>query len=246
MEIKKLSKTKDKLTFEIRGINHSYVNTIRRLILSEVPTLAIEDVEFKKNHSILYDEIVAHRLGLVPLKTDLKSADEKTEVQFTLKTKGPGYVYASDLKSKDTKCKPVHPKMPIVKLLEKQELQLVATAKLGNGKQHMKWSPGAVYYTQESTITINNKSPKLEEFKSKYPPQAFDKKGQLDKKGIIDNNLVDACEGVCEEVLKVDYSNTDFIFTVESWGQLECKEMVVKAIDIFNNQLTEFSKLIKK
>ncbi|NQU98081.1 DNA-directed RNA polymerase subunit D [Candidatus Woesearchaeota archaeon] len=246
MEIKKLSKAKDKMSFLVKGIEHSYANTLRRLMMSEVPTLAIEDVEFKKNNSILYDEMVAHRLGLLPLKTPIKGVDEKTAIQFTLKAKGPGYVYASDLKSKDAKCKPVYPKTPIVKLLEKQEIQLMATAKLGNGNQHMKWSPGAINYVQEPTIIINNKSSKLETFRSKYPEQAFDKKGLLDKKKILDDNLVDACEGVCDDVLKVEYNNTSFIFTVESWGQLDCKDIVVKAIEIFNDQLTEFSKLLKK
>lgn len=245
MEIKTLSKTKDKLSFLVKGIDQAYANTLRRLMMSEVPTMAIEEVEFKKNSSILYDEIIAHRLGLVPLKTDLKSMDDKSEIQFTLKAKGPGYVYASDLKSKDAKCKPVFSKTPIAKLLDKQELQLIATAKLGKGKNHVKWSPGTVHFVQEPTITINNKSPKLATFKDKYPPQVFDKKGQLDKKAIVDKNLVDACEGVCDEVLKVDYSDSNFIFYVETWGQLDCKTMVIAATKVFNDQLMEFTKLMK-
>lgn len=245
MEIKTLSKTKDKISFLVKGINQAYANTLRRLMISEVPTMAIEEVEFKKNNSILYDEIVAHRLGLTPLKTDLKTMDEKSEIQFTLKAKGPGYVYASDMKSKDAKCKPIFPKTPIAKLLDKQEIQLMATAKLGKGKDHVKWSPGTVHFVQEPTLTINNKSPKFATFKDKYPPQAFNKKGQLDKKAIVDKNLVDACEGVCDEVLKVDYSDSNFIFHVETWGQLDCKTIVVAAIKVFNDQLTEFAKLMK-
>ncbi|MFH1770466.1 MAG: DNA-directed RNA polymerase subunit D [archaeon] len=245
MELKTLSKTKDSMSFLIKGINQAYANTLRRLMMSEVPTMAIEEVEFKKNNSILYDEIIAHRMGLLPLKTDLKTMDEKSEIQFTLKAKGPGYVYASELKSKDVKCKPVFPKTPIGKLLDKQEIQLMATAKLGKGKNHMKWSPGTVHFVQEPTLTINNKSPKLVIFKEKYPSKAFDKKGQLDKKSILDNNLVDACQGVCDEVLKVDYSDSDFIFYIESWGQLDCKTIVIEAIKVFNDQLTEFAKLMK-
>jgi len=246
MEIKKLSKSKDKMSFLVKGINHAYANALRRLMMSEVPTLAIEEVEFKKNNSILYDEIIAHRLGLLPLKTNLKSCDEKTQIQFTLKAKGAGYVYASDLKSKDAKCKPIYPKTPIVKLLDKQEVQFVATAVLGRGSEHVKWSPGIVHYVQEPTITINNKSPLFEKFKDKYPSKAFDKKGLLDKKKILDNNLVDACEGICDDMLKVEYSNTNFIFRVESWGQLDCKAIVTTAVEVFNNELTEFSKLMKK
>lgn len=246
MEFKVLSKTKDKVIFLVKGINHAYANTLRRIMISEVPTMAIEEIEFKKNNSILYDEMIALRLGLLPLKTNLKSMDEKSEIQFTLKVKGSGYVYASDLKSKDVKCKPVFPKTIIVKLLEKQELQFLATAKLGTGKEHMKWSPGTVFFVQEPTLKINNKSPKLVTFKEKYPPQAFDKKGLLDNKKIIDNNLVDACEGVCDEILSVEYSKNNFIFTIESWGQLECKTIITTATEIFNEQLNEFAKLMKK
>ncbi len=241
-----LSKNKTQIKFLVKGINHAYANTLRRLVMSEVPTLAIEEVDFKTNNSILYDEIVAHRLGLVPLKTDPKLADEKTQVKFTLKAKGPGFIHASDIKSKDAKCKPVHPNMPIVKLLEKQEIQLEATATLGTGKEHMKWSPGLAFFVQEPVLKINNKSSKLAEFKDKYPPQAFDKKGLLVEKNIMELDLVDACDGVCEDIVKVEYSNTNFIFTLETWGQMDCTTIITTAIDIFNSQLTEFSKLMKK
>ena len=67
MEIKILNKTQDKLVFTVNGINSTLANTLRRLMAVEVPVLAIDLVEFTKNSSALYDEIIAHRLGLVPL-----------------------------------------------------------------------------------------------------------------------------------------------------------------------------------
>jgi len=244
MEVKLLSKEKDKISFLVKGIDNAYANSLRRLIISQVPTLAIEDVSFSKNNSILYDEVIAHRLGLLPLKTD-SSTDEKTKVEFSLKAKGPGYVYASELKTTDKKCKPVYPKTPIVKLLDKQELQLEATAILGVGTEHAKWSAGTAYFVQEPSLKINNKHKDFDKFSDKYPPKAFDKKGQLDENLILQNNLVDACEGVNEEILKVEYNDQNFVFNVESWGQMECKDMVLSALDIFNNKLTELSKLLK-
>lgn len=241
-----LSKSKDKIRFLVKGIDHSYANTLRRLMMSEVPTMAIEDLEIKKNNSILYDEMVAHRMGLIPLKTDVGSFDEKSEVTFTLKAKGPGYAYASDMKTKDKKCKPVYPKMPIVKLLKDQDIELEATAVLGVGSKHAKWSPGTIHYVQQPKITINNKSELLKKYKDKYPKAAFDSKGKLSKKKILENNLVDACEGVNKELLKVEYEEENFIFHVESWGQLEPKDIVLSAIEVFDKELTEFAKLVKQ
>ena len=75
MEIRVLDNNKEqgKLSFILRDSNPVFANTLRRLMIDEVPTMAIDDVEFSKNNSILYDEMIAHRLGLIPLKTDLKS-----------------------------------------------------------------------------------------------------------------------------------------------------------------------------
>src|SRR3989344_7718662 len=72
MEVKEISKKGNKLSFLIKKADLAFVNTLRRMIIDEVPTMAIEDVEFHKNDSVLYDEMVALRLGLIPLVTDLK------------------------------------------------------------------------------------------------------------------------------------------------------------------------------
>ena len=73
MNIKVLSKDQQKVTFILEGINPVIANTIRRYVINYVPTMAVEEVTFQKNSSALYDEMLAHRLGLIPLESDLKS-----------------------------------------------------------------------------------------------------------------------------------------------------------------------------
>lgn len=158
----KLTKTKGKglfLQLDFKDVPDWYVNTIRRLVMSEVPVMAIESVELNRNDGVLYDEMVAHRLGLVPLTTDLGSyvlptKEERESGEYlaqsscklTLEVKGPCVVLAKDLVSTDPKVKPVYPDMPITKLLEGQELRLIATAVLGLGRDHAKWSAGHAHF----------------------------------------------------------------------------------------------------
>ena len=257
MEIRILEKSKDKmyLSFMIRGTTPAYANTLRRLMVGEVPTMAIEDVELFKNSSPMYDETVAHRLGLIPLTTDLKSYRMKKgseddgaaacETTLTLKAKGPCTVYSSSLKAKDPKVAPAYADMPICILLKGQELELQAVAILGKGRTHTKWSPGLVWYSYEPTLTINPKSDQLEKFRHLYPPQIFDKSGKIDKAAILDNNLVDAVDGVCDDVIKVEYNDKNIIFHVESWGQLDAKTIVQQAIELFDEQLDAFDASLK-
>ena len=154
MKVEILSQKYNELVFTIEGINNVIANTIRRVIIAEVPTLAIDEVEFVKNQTPLYDEILAHRIGLVPIKTDLKAYSLKeeasgkatTELKFTLKTKGPKTVYSGELKSKDPVCIPVYDNIPIAVLLKDKELVMEATAVLGRGREHMKFSPGLCHY----------------------------------------------------------------------------------------------------
>ncbi len=257
MEIRILEKSKDKLqmSFMIRGTTPAYANVLRRMMMAEVPTMAIEDVEIVKNSSAMYDETLAHRLGLLPLTTDLKSYRMKKgaeddgsaacETILTLKAKGPCTVYASALKSKDPKIIPVYPEMPLCILLKGQEIELMATAILSKGREHMKWSPCLIWYSYEPTLTINQKSEQLEKMRQAYPPQIFDKSGKIDKAAILDNNLIDAVDGVCDDIIKVDYNEKNIIFHIEAWGQLDCKVIVQKAVELFDEQLEELDQSLK-
>lgn len=258
MRIKPLPKQGNKVQFVLEDATPAFANSMRRIMINKVPTMAIEDVEFKENSSILYDEIIAHRLGLLVLKTDLKSYNlpekcsckgegcAKCQAKFALKAKGPKMVYASDLKGKDPHIVPIYPKTPIVKLLEGQSLQLVATAQLGIGKEHAKWAPGLVWYRNDAEVSVNNNSPKFEQFKDKYPLQIFDKSGKIDKRLIIEHNLIDACDGVCEDVVKVTYDRSRFIFTIEPWGQISPRDIIKKADEVLQETLDEFIEKINK
>ncbi|XP_063628048.1 DNA-directed RNA polymerases I and III subunit RPAC1 [Cydia splendana] len=85
------------MEFDLIGIQPAFANAFRRLMLSEVPSMAIEKVMIKNNTSIIQDEVLAHRLGLIPLKADPRlfeyrpeDATEGTEfdtLEFTLKVK---------------------------------------------------------------------------------------------------------------------------------------------------------------
>ncbi|MEM3374270.1 MAG: DNA-directed RNA polymerase subunit D [Candidatus Woesearchaeota archaeon] len=256
MKIEILNEKDNKMSFLLKDSNPAYANALRRIMINEVPVMAIEEVEFKKNSSALYDEIIAHRLGLIPLTTDLrsyelpKSEDDikerkaKCTLTLTLSEKGPKTVYASDLVSADPKVKPVYDKIPIVKLLKDQELELTAIAILGKGKEHSKWSGCHVWYNYNANLKINNKHPDFEKYKDMYPPQVFNKKGEIDEQLIYENNLIDAVAHVNEEIVKVNYNDKEFKFYVESWGQLKPREILNEALKIFDEKLDELSSLI--
>ncbi len=259
MEIRLLEKKPDRISFILRKATPSFANTLRRVITNRVPVLAVETVEFRKNSSSMYDEQVAHRLGLVPLKTDLKSYRVKSEckcegkgcaqceLKLTLKAKGPGIVYASELKSQDPQVKPVYPKIPIVKLLKGQDLELIATAELGEARVHAKWSAGLAHYRFKPEITVTKAGEGCEACASVCPVNVFEFKGKL--KTIQDNllkcHLCNACVEESNSGVLVSYDRETFVFFVESWGQLDCAEMVTEGIATMNRILDGFAKAVE-
>ncbi|MBN1386528.1 DNA-directed RNA polymerase subunit D [Candidatus Woesearchaeota archaeon] len=255
MDIKLIDKENGRITFAVTGTSPAFVNMMRRAIIEEVPTMAMEDIEIRQNSSALYDEMVALRLGLIPMKTDLDTYNvrdqctcsnegcAKCQVKITLKAEGPGTVYASDLQSKDPAIVPVFPKTPILKLIKEQSIELEATAVLGRGKDHVKWAPALAYYRNYPVVDIKG-AEKCVKAKEVCPADVFDvKSGKLSVKNpeacILCGACVDECDGI-----KLNMDNKDFIFTIEPWGQLPCDVIVQKASEIVNQQFDEFVKLL--
>lgn len=262
VEILEQNKKESKMKFILSKTTPSYANTIRRLMVAEVPVMAIEDIEFRANNSVLYDEIVALRLGLIPLTTDLKAYNlpskcscsgagcARCQLKLTLKIEGPKTVYSGDIKSKDPKVKPVFDKIPIVKLLEGQSLEFEATAVLGQGKEHAKWAGAHIYYQNVPIIKINKQPIDAEKIAKICPKNVYEvKSGKLvvkDGKNLA-CDLCDACVDASEkDSIEVKPNETDYIFTVESWGQLTPKEMIEKAAEMFDEKLEEFKQLLKE
>ena len=160
VKVKLLEDAGNSVTFQLEGIDRSYANAVRRFCIAEVPAMAIDDVVILENSSVLYDEILAHRLGMIPIKTDLERYNlpeecdcgnplgcHKCRVLFVLDAKGKDKVTtvnSGDLVSEDRDIRPVSETIPLVKLAPGQSVKLEAYARLGKGKEHAKWQPCTV------------------------------------------------------------------------------------------------------
>ncbi len=259
MQIENFGERFDTKVYLIKGVNAAFVNSLRRAILAYVPTLAIEEVDFYKNSSPMYNEVLAHRLGLLPLITDLETYEmppedvdprdfAKYHVSFKIQKKGPGVVRGEDVKFNDPKVKVAQPNTPIVTLLEGQELEATGIAVLGIGKVHSKWSPAHVYYKNYPQITIKDpKTTKAEAICEVCPKNLFfvDKSQLKVKEDEIHKcNLCRACVENFPNEVSLEPKEDEFLFSVESFGQLPHKVILEKAAEVLSDQLTKISKLL--
>lgn len=259
MKIETLHYSDEKGVFVVSDVIPGYLNTIRRLIIESVPTMAIDKIRFVENNSALYDEMLALRLGLVPLVTDLKTYELKEkckcknngcamcELKLHLEKEGPCTVYSGDLKSDDPKVKPAIDDIPLVKLLKNQKVKFEAVAVMGIGKMHAKFIPGLIYYMGYPTIKVNNQKI-AQKFFEEIPKELAELSGNKIKiKDYANAEKVIAMLDSCpEKVFEIEYSEDKFIVFAESWGQLNVRDMLKKAVDVFNEQLEEFAQEVKK
>ena len=153
-EIKILEQTPERARVQIKGTTFTSINALRRAILNSVPTLAIENVTIYKNDSIIFDEFLAHRLGLLPVRTDLKTYHLGDKVKMVLEKEGPCTVYAKDIKISDPKIEIVGDHIPITEIRKGGTIQIEMEAVLATGREHVKWQPATVGYEQKSGDTF--------------------------------------------------------------------------------------------
>ncbi len=249
MEVEILEKKEDSIRFVLKGVSHTFANALRRAIIGDVPTFAVDEVEFFENDSALFDEIIAHRLAMIPLKTpvdrfelDALELDEYT-VTLSLESEGPGMVYSGDLKSDDPDITPANPNIPIVKLAEGQKVTLNAYAKLGRGKDHAKWQPGYAYYKYLTRIHVSKEIPEWKKLKKlaerrKLPVEETDEELVITTyKSFYFPREFDTYRGT---LIKEEVVPDTFVFTVESNGELPVEEMVSIALKILMRKSDRF------
>ena len=133
-----------KISIKIKGVSLEYANALRRICLNGVPVFAIDTVDIIENTSVIADEDLAHRLGMIPLKTELSRFDEPdSRVMFSLDsgdTTSSRTITSADLLTKDEVVKPISDKIPIAYLAPGQRIRFEAYAKLGRGTEHAKWN----------------------------------------------------------------------------------------------------------
>lgn len=266
MEIDILEKDDTHLRFLVQGADIPYMNALRRLSLSEVPCMAVDDVVILENSSVLQDEIIAHRLGFVPLKTDLDSYNLPEEcpcksefgcnlcrvtLAIDVEAKdGPRTVYSGDLTSENPAIKPVSDKIPILKLAKNQRIKLEAYARLGKGKAHAKWQPVSMCtYKYYPKIRISKTCDVCGECVDICPRKVLAKKGgKVEVQDLVSCTLCHDCAEACPKepsAIEVTPEENKFIFNVESTEALPPQRIVEESLKILDKQLKELEAEIK-
>ncbi len=265
LEIREMSDKKAKLI--LSDTHPPLANSLRRALIADVPKLAIEDVEFHlgsigseedekeyESTTPLFDEIIAHRLGLIPIPTDLDLFNYRDDCEecggegcpnctviYSLNKKGPGTVYSGDLVpvgSNDLRV--VEDLIPIVKLNENQAILLYATAELGTAKEHAKWQPtsgvGYKYYPQ---IEIDDeKCEDCGDCVTQCPVDILEESdGGIEVTDIEKCKLCSACEDACEvDAINVEGREDKFILRYETDGSLTAEDTLKKALEVLQDK----------
>lgn len=262
MRVEIVERRGETLRFILHGVATSFANALRRIMIAEVPNMTIDDVFILENSSLLNDEVLAHRLGLIPLTTDLDSyvLPEKCECKselgcdqcravLTLEARaeeGLRTVYSGELRSEDPKTRPVSDKIPISDLAPGQSLKLEAYARLGLGKVHAKWQPvSECVYQNLPRIEIDRDRCDLSgKCVEACPRDVFAiSDGKLTVRALLDCFLCGFCEEACPHdppAVRVRGVEDSFLYTIESTGALPPERIVTEAARVLAEKMGEF------
>ena len=261
MKLKVREMENDRAVIEFDDTNYNFLNSLRRSLVSMVPCLAIHEVDFHmgslgsytdnqeeereyESMSSMFNEIIAHRLGLVPIPTEeavidafrgaIDDEDKQPEIMYSLHKQGPCSVY--------------------VKLTENQAILIYARAKIGNATAHSKWQAVVAprfYEARTMTVTEGKKSAKILEMvgKSKFKksgkkytikdPVETEKAMKSIEKLWIDGDDSGDC-------IELSTNEGQFIFEYETTGALTAKLALEQALKELKEHFEEFSSHLEK
>ncbi len=275
MQIEIVEMEDRKAKFILRNSSPAMANALRRTMLQDIPKMAIDKVEFhlgpimqddKEYESVtsLFDEIIAHRLGLIPVPTTDQFTFQKDcscggvgcpgcTIMYSLNKVGPGTVLSGDLMPLgDSTLKVKDEAIPIVELTDTQAVLIYATAVMGTAKQHVKWQAAfGVGYSYMPTVTIKADKAgvaEVQEAAESYPGLFKVEGGKL----VVDD-IYRACtygkaveqDPALQDAVTVEWDDTAFVFKYETDGSLTARQVLDKAVEILEQKAEEFAAVVE-
>lgn len=262
-DIKILEEGNSFIRFEITDITPAYANMLRRTLINDIPKLAISKVNFHHGEirqegekvysslTSLFDEIIASRLGMIPLPTDLTMNEREKctchgegcslcTVNYSVFAFGPKVVTSADLVAiGDSKFVPQDKEIPIVELNERQAMMIDADAHMGKASEHARFqATSGVSYKYAREIRVSAKEAGIAEIIEKMPRNVVKK----DSKEVVFNTDYPSkyiAKLYRMESAEIKENDTRFIFYFETDGGLKPGEVLSYALKRIKDRLTE-------
>lgn len=245
----------DRVDFVVQQCSLGFANSVRRAVIAEIPTIAIDLVDISTNSSVLPDEFLAHRLGLIPLHSkgveeglrytkDCDCDDHCSNCSVTLRLRAKCTdenavmkVFASHLTRMDDRqdaigqpvIKDPKGEGPIIlKLRHGQEVDFTCIAKKGNAKEHAKWGPTAAVGFEYDPLN-----------KLKHTTYWFEENAEEEWPYDERNANWEDVEEQADASVNPDAKPSAFFFDLETVGTLEPDEIVEGGIRALQRKLAE-------
>lgn len=263
MDVDILSTNDGQLKLIVKAVDPTFMNALRRIIMAEVPVASIDMLYIMENTGVLYDEIIAHRMGYIPLKGGeglifTKDCDCKgqgcprCEAILTMKvtaTEDNFKVLSGRLKAEGSVFV-ANNDIPIAELNAGQKIELEARARLGTGKDHAKWQPVSVaVVSYEPLIKIDQKKCDLCALCIDECPKKIlaIKEKRLVVTSTLSCSLCKVCESVCpKDAIKVSHNESNAVLMLESAGGPTNEELVFAASDVLSNKCSSLRQALKE
>lgn len=244
MKVELLELKEDRIIFILSGVTAAFANGIRRACVSEVPTLAIDEIAIYDNTSVLFDEQIALRIGLIPIQTndlDIFSTPEECQcggsgcpgcrIDFMLSAEGPKIVYSREIQFQDPGIKPSFDEIPIVILGEGEKVVIEGYVSKRRGRDQSKWNSGTLCgYKNLPHIEIDTCTgcAKCVEV---CPKKVLAMEGNEAKTARpVECSLCKLCIEACESgAIKVSPVLDSFVLSIESVGSIPSGDLVARA-----------------
>ncbi len=249
-----------KAKFVLTDVTPAFANGLRRAMIADVPKMAIDYVDIYDNTSVLFDEMLALRLGLIPLKTNLDMYQLQSEceckgagcalcqVSLSVSAEGPCVVHSSDMKSSDPETVPVDSNIPIIELKQGQKVVVSGTARLGYSREHAKFQPVcAAGYKNVPIVTVSDKCDMCKACIDECPRGVF--KIEKNKLVVTDQykcSMCKLCVDICDAgAIDISEDKKAFLFTIETDGSYSAQEIITRAAKSMKDRAAKLSEILE-